>query len=75
MRLASFGFSGHAREEMKADNLNEIDVRNTLRGGIVSEGELINSTYRYRISTSRMAAMIAFRDTLIAVVVTAWRKK
>ena len=52
-----------------------IDVRNTLRGGIVSEGELINSTYRYRISTSRMAAMIAFRDTLIAVVVTAWRKK
>jgi hypothetical protein len=69
------GFSGHALEEMKKDNLTEVDVRNCLRGGVASEGEYVNESWRYRISTSRMAVVITFRSETHAVVVTAWRRK
>lgn len=66
-------FTTHAQEEMANDNLTETDVRNTLRAGVVSPGELVNGTWRYRVSTSRMAAVVAFRAEDHAVVVTAWR--
>ena len=68
-------FTKHAYEEMAQDNLTEIDVRNTLRAGTAIPGELERGTYRYRVSTSRMAAVVAFRSESHAVVVTAWRAK
>ncbi len=68
-------FTKHAYEEMAKDNLTEIDVRNTLRAGTASPGELERGTYRYRVRTSRMAAVVAFRSESHAVVVTAWRFK
>jgi len=68
-------FSKHAQEEMVKDNLTEIDVRNTLRAGTASPGELERGSYRYRLSTSRMAAVVAFRSETHVVVVTAWRFK
>jgi hypothetical protein len=68
-------FTKHAYEEMTKDNLTEIDVRNTLRGGTVRPGELVSGTWRYRVDTSRMAAVITFRSATHAVVVTAWRFK
>lgn len=68
-------FSGHASEEMAKDNLTEIDVRNTLKGGAVRPGELVSGTWRYRVQTSRMAAIVTFRSATHAVVVTAWRFK
>jgi hypothetical protein len=40
-------FTKHAYEEMAKDNLTEIDVRNTLRGGTVRPGELVSGTWRY----------------------------
>lgn len=57
-------FTKHAYEEMAKDNLTEIDVRNTLRGGTVRPGELVN-----------MAAVVTFRSATHAIVVTAWRFK
>jgi hypothetical protein len=60
---------------MEHDNLTEVDVRNTLRGGTVAPGELVNGTWRYRVTTSRMAAVVCFRSEKHAVVVTAWRFK
>lgn len=69
------GFSKHAQEEMAKDNLTEVDVRNTLRGGVPQEGEFERGSWRYRIQTKLMAAVIAFRSELHAVVVTAWRNK
>lgn len=68
-------FTKHAYEEMAKDNLTEIDVRNTLRGGTVRPGELVSGTWRYRVETSRMAAVVTFRSATHAVVVTAWRFK
>ena len=69
----SLAFTKHALEEMKIDDLKHVDVRNALRAGVVSPGELERGTYRYRVSTSRIAAVIAFRSESHAVVVTAWR--
>ncbi len=33
-------FSSHAYDEMRKDNLHEVDVRNTLKGGMPEPGEL-----------------------------------
>jgi hypothetical protein len=68
-------FTKHAYEEMANDNLTEIDVRNALRAGAARPGEMERGTWRYRVETSRMAAVVAFRSELHAVVVTAWRFK
>lgn len=73
MKQGKLAFSGHALDEMKKDDLTEVDVRNTLRGGVVKPGEPLAATYRYRVETSRMAAVVAFRSETHAVVVTAWR--
>lgn len=70
----TLSFTKHAQEEMAKDNLTEIDVRNTLRGGTARPGELVSGTWRYRVETARMAAVVAFRSETHAVVVTAWRK-
>lgn len=69
------GWSGHAKDEMKNDNLLEPDVLATIRGGVVSPGELRNGTYRYPIRTTRLGCAIAFRAVNHAVVVSAWRIK
>ncbi|MEY4515560.1 MAG: hypothetical protein RLZZ450_7682 [Pseudomonadota bacterium] len=69
------GFTKHAREEMAKDKLVEIDVVNVLRGGVVEPGEWENGSWRYRVRTARMVAVIAFRSESALTVVTAWRLK
>lgn len=66
-------FTKHAQEEIAKDNLTEVDIRNTLRAGTARPGELECGTYRYRVMTTRIAAVVAFRSDTHAVVVTAWR--
>lgn len=68
-------FTKHAYEEMAKDNLTEVDVRNTLKGGSPCPGELVSGTWRYRVETQRIAAVVAFRSTTHAVAITAWRFK
>lgn len=75
LTTGTLSFTKHAREEMANDHLTEVDVRNTLRGGTPQPGELVNGTYRYRVATAKMAAVVAFRSETHAVVVTAWRIK
>jgi hypothetical protein len=69
----TLSFTGHAYEEMADDNLIELDIINTLRGGRPRTGELVSGTYRYRVETARIAAVVAFRSEAWAVVITAWR--
>lgn len=66
-------FSSHALEEMLQDGLSEMDIVNVLRGGWPDPGEYEKGSWRYRISTSRIGVVVAFRDDSWAVVVTAWR--
>jgi len=73
LAAGTLAFTKHSYEEMAKDNLTEIDVRNTLKGGMARPGELVNGTWRYRVETSRMAAVVTFRSATHAVVVTAWR--
>lgn len=76
MKVGVLRFSKpHALDEMAKDNVVEVDVVNTLRGGICRPAELINGSYRYRFETMTFAAVIAFRSELEAIVVTAWRFK
>ena len=71
----TLSFTAHAYEEMANDHLTEVDIVNTLRGGRPRPGELVSGTYRYRMETSRIAAVVAFRRETWAVVITAWRFK
>ncbi len=73
LKDGSVGFSTHARDEMHKDNLGEIDVVNVLRGGVVEPGEWEHGSWRYRVRTARMVAVVAFRSESALSVVTAWR--
>lgn len=68
-------FSSHARAEMKKDKLDEVDVVNVLRGGVVEPGEYENGSWRYRVRTPKIVVVVAFRSEAELVVVTAWRVK
>lgn len=68
-------FTKHAREQMAARNLKTGDVLNILKAGwITDDPEFVNSSYRYRVSTSKITVVIAFRKPFYVVVVTAWRE-
>lgn len=75
LATGSLRFSRHAYDEMAKDGLRETDVVNTLRAGVPQPGEFEDGTYRYRVLTSRLGAVVAFRSETQAVVVTAWRIK
>lgn len=73
LQTGGFTFTKHSREEMLADGLTTVDCENVLRGGVLRPGEYERGTWRYRIETSRVAVVIAFRSESEVVVVTAWR--
>jgi hypothetical protein len=68
-----FTYSKHAKDEMLDDDLTTVDCENVLRGGVVRPGEYEHGTWRYRVETSKIAVVIAFRSERELVVVTAWR--
>ena len=58
-------FSGHARREMEDDDLNEPDVVNILRAGMIADPpDLERGTWRYRVETDRMCAVVGFNWVL-----------
>ena len=61
--------------EMAKNDLTTIDVTNMLRGGVVDAAEFENGSWRYRVRTSKMAVVVAFRSESELRVVTAWRFK
>ena len=61
---------------MAKDDIVETDVVNVLRNGTLTEtGELVATTWRYRLHTERFCVVVAFRSVTELVLVTAWRKK
>jgi hypothetical protein len=73
LRAGRFTYSRHAKEELLADGLTTVDCENVLRGGVVRPGELEHGTWRYRVDTSRITVVVAFRSEHELVVVTTWR--
>lgn len=67
-------FSGHAIEEMEQDGLIAPDIVGVLRSGVVQVPEMERGTWRYRVETPGVCAVIAFRSEDALVVVTAWRR-
>ena len=73
LRAGRFIYSRHAKEELLAADLTTVDCENVLRGGVAGPGEFEHGTWRYRVETSRIAVVVAFRSEDELVVVTAWR--
>jgi hypothetical protein len=64
---------------MEKDGLTTPDAANVLRAGVVEFAEEARSptgymSWRYRVRTSRMTFVVAFRSETVLRVVTAWRK-
>lgn len=75
LKTGRFLYSSHAQREMLADAMTTVDCENVLRGGIVCPAEYERGSWRYRVETTRMAVIVAFRSETELVVVTAWRSK
>lgn len=73
LQAGSFTYTKHSKDEMLADDLTTVDCENVLRGGVVRPGEYENGTWRYRVETSRVTVVVAFRSENELVIVTAWR--
>jgi hypothetical protein len=73
LRAGRFIYSRHAKDELLADDLTTVDCENVLRGGVVRPGKFEHGTWRYRVETSRITVVVAFRSEHELVVVTAWR--
>jgi hypothetical protein len=73
LRHGRFSYTRHATHEMAADELTTLDCENVLRGGIVRPAEYEHGTWRYRVETSRICVVIAFRSQRELVIITAWR--
>lgn len=67
-------FSQHAQEQMRDRNLTSVDVLNVLRAGqIEGDPEFEHDSYRYRVRTSKITVVFAFREPNKIRIVTAWR--
>ena len=75
LESGAVGFSRHAFDEMRSDNLSTVDCTNVLRGGWVEPPEFERGSWRYRVKTARICVVIAFRSEKNLVVVTTWREK
>jgi hypothetical protein len=73
VRDGTVRFSGHALAEMKKDALTTVDCVNVLRGGVVEPAEFENGSWRYRVRTTKICIVVAFRSEDSLAVVTAWR--
>jgi hypothetical protein len=75
LRTGAVAFCKHARDAMEDDDLTEPDVVNILRCGTIRDGELEKGSWRYRVETGRMCAVITFRSGSEVTIVTVWRSK
>jgi hypothetical protein len=77
--VSSLVFSRHALNELENDDLSTADAMNVLKSPdakILSDGELSNGTYRYRVETAYIMVVIAFsEDGKKIIIVTAWDKR
>jgi hypothetical protein len=69
------GFSDHAYQAMEDDDLTELDVENVLRAGQVEDALLEHGSWRYRVETNRIRAVLVFCGPDEAIVITVMRKR
>ena len=68
-------FTRHARERMVERQLDETDVANVLRGGVMGHADLENGSWRYELRTPRISVVVALRSETVIVIITAWRSE
>ena len=68
-------FCTHALDEMAKDCLEEVDVINVLRAGLITEpAEYKNGSWRYRVRARNVFVVVTFRSESQITVITTWRK-
>jgi hypothetical protein len=65
--------SDHAKKEMAKDRLTTQDLVNVLRAGVVEPSEFEHGSWRHRVKTNAICAVVVLVSETEAVVVTAWR--
>jgi hypothetical protein len=75
IRNGSVGLTKHAEEEMFQDDITLQEVFGILQKGRILEPEWEQGSWRYRIVLQSVWVVIAFRENIRTVVITAWRKK
>jgi len=66
-------YSDHAKREMAKDRLTTQDLVNVLRAGAVEPSEFEHGSWRHRVKTNTICAVVVLVSETEAVVVTAWR--
>jgi len=74
LRDGTVRFSEHTVLRAEERGISEVDCVNVLREGAVEPARLEKGTWRYPVSTPRVALVIAFRSEDTLVVVSTWRK-
>jgi hypothetical protein len=69
----TFVLRPHCLKRMEERRMDSMDVVNVLRAGVVTAPSNVNGSWRYRVCTQRMTAVVAFRSPTSLVVITAWR--
>lgn len=76
IREGQVAFSQHATDEMRADDLTTVDCVNVLRAGAVKQAaDFEKESWRYRVETTKICVVVAFRSESELVIVTTWRNK
>lgn len=75
LQSGEVAFGMHAREEMAADDVTEVECFNVLRAGVVEPAEERQGTWRYRVRIAGAYVVCAFRSETSLKVVTVWRLK
>ena len=72
-------FKAHALKRIPERNLTTVDVINVLKSTdakIISDGELVDGTFRYRLETSKILVVVAFGSMGdYVIVVSTWYKE
>lgn len=74
LRNGTVRFSEHALLRAAERGLDELDCINVLRAGTVESARFEKGTWRYPVTTARVALVIAFRSETVLVMVNARRK-
>lgn len=63
----------HFRKEAAKDGIDQLDVTNVLRCGNVSEAEMENGEWRYRVTTQKFCVVVQFEAEDELLLITTWR--
>lgn len=75
LRLGRVSILGHAAKRMIERGIGNEDIKYVLKVGRISNPELENGSWRYRVTCEGVVVVVAFEMDSNTVVVTVWRNE